>query len=123
MASFTQWEILKAWIPSSDGSTPRYPHPCIFLGDSSKFLGKILVLGITSDLTKKTADYSIELPWTPDGKCETGLSKPSIAQVHWTDHIMRDEVRGVIGYTPKRQQLEVARALALRIQRQGQRKT
>jgi hypothetical protein len=80
-------------------------------------------LEFTSDLTKKTADYSIELPWTPDGKCETGLSKPSIAQVHWTDHIMRDEVRGVIGSTPKRQQLEVARALALRIQRQGQRKT
>ena len=36
MASYTQWEILLAWLPSSDNTPPNYPHPCIYLGDSTR---------------------------------------------------------------------------------------
>ncbi len=92
MALFSQWEILMARIPNTDGSSPPYPHPCIYLGESQKFAGKLLVLGITSDLTQRVPEYSIDLPWTKNGGGETGLYAPSLAQVHWTDHIMPAEV-------------------------------
>lgn len=114
MAAYSQWEILRARIPNTDGTPPPHPHPCIYLADSPKFPGRILLLGITSDLSAKVDGYSVELPWAVGGHKESGLHKPCIAQAHWTDHIMPDEVSAVIGYTPKAQQLQIAQALQLR---------
>jgi hypothetical protein len=121
VARYSPWEILLAWIPNSDGTPPPYPHPCIYLGESPTVPGGILVLGITSDMNRRVADYSIELPWAPSGVCETGLDRPSIAQALWTGHIMPETVRKVLGFTPRPQQFDIAKAIALRHKRQRSR--
>lgn len=114
MAAFAQWEILLAWIPNSDGSPPPYPHPCIYLGDSQRRPNHIVVLGITSDLTQRDAQFSVDLPWSANGHVLTGLDRPSLAQTHWTDHIPEMAVRSVIGETPPEQRELIARRLAMR---------
>ena len=80
MAAFSQWEILPARIPNTDGTAAPYGHPCIYLGDSKKIPGRIIVLGITSDLSRRVAGYSVDLPYASGRHKETGLTEPSIAQ-------------------------------------------
>jgi hypothetical protein len=73
------------------------------------------VLGITSDISKWVDGYSTDLPWDSNGHDVTGLTKRSIKQAHWTDHIPPDLVRDVVGYTPKQQQAEITRCVNKRL--------
>lgn len=114
MASYTKWDILKAWIPNSDGSAAPYPHRCIYLGDSPTRAGHIVVLGITSDLSKRHPIYSVDMPSSPEGHTLTGLTKQSIAQALWTKHIPESTVRDWVGETPSEQKLLLAELLARR---------
>jgi hypothetical protein len=100
---YDRWEILIARLPNTDGTPAPYPHPCIYLGDSRAKPGHIVVVGITSDLSRRSR-YSVDMPWSKGGHSETGLSVPSIAQANWLMHIPLAVVRRVIGFTPLEQQ-------------------
>ncbi len=82
MALFNKWEILLAWIPNSDGSPPPYKHRCVYLQDSAKVAGAVLVLGITSNEAAFKHGYSVELPYldAPGGHSVTHLVKRSFVQ-------------------------------------------
>jgi hypothetical protein len=121
VALLLQWEIVIARIPNVDGTPPPYAHPCIYLGESQKFQGRIILLGITSDQSQRIRDYSIDLPWSINGQAETGLTRPSIAQSHWIDHLMPEEAKKVIGIIPRQKQLEIIRAINLRHHRESKR--
>ncbi len=118
MALYTAWEILLAWIPNSDGTPPPYKHRCIYLCDSTKLAGGILVIGITSDANQFEPGYSIALPYAdqPGGDPVTHLVKPSFAQAKWHEHIMPAVVTDVVGYVPVGLQGSIRECLARRIQ-------
>lgn len=117
MEIYTKWEILLAWLPSSDGTPPDRPHPCIYLGESPKHAGRIIVVGITSDLSTRQPGYSCDMPWADGKHAKTGLDRPSLAQAEWVQHIPLDAVRKVIGSTPLAEQHSVTECLNRRIVR------
>lgn len=102
MALYSEWEILLAWIPNSDGTPPPYKHRCVYLMDSVSKPGAILVLGITSDESQWRAGYSVDLPYldAPGGHPITHCVKRSIVQSHWHAQILPSEVGDVVGYVP-----------------------
>ena len=112
--AYTQWEILLAWLPSSDNTPPNYPHPCIYLGDSTRKPGHVIVLGITSDLSQRDPVWSCNMPWATGKHPQTGLDRPSICQTHWIHHVPAAAVTKVIGFTPDEEQSMIRQRLAMR---------
>lgn len=108
MEAYSRWEIVLAWIPSTDGSAANYPHPCIYY---ARHLEQAYVIGITSDLNQRHDKFSCDLPWAEGRHRETGLDRPSIAQTHWLSLISSSLIRKVIGYTPIAQQFQITDAL------------
>lgn len=105
MEIYTRWEILIAWMPSSDGTPPLYPHPCIYLSDSAKIQDGVVLIGITSDPTTTLDEDTVVMPYARGKHQITGLDRPSFAKVGaWTRHIERRLARQVIGFTPPKQQ-------------------
>jgi hypothetical protein len=113
VSSYDRWDILLAWLPSSDGTSANHAHPCIYLGESPRHHGCIKVIGITSDLAQRDQVYSVDMPWAPGKHPDTGLDKPSIAQTLWRPDIPEQSVCKPIGYTPKAQQQEIGTLLKL----------
>jgi hypothetical protein len=112
---YKRWEILLAWMPSSDDEPPPYPHYCVYLGLSPKYPGKIIVLGITSDLSRRVPGYSTDLPWKAGKHPITGLDRPSLAQALWIKHIAPALVTKVTGFVEPREQLSIAVCIDRRI--------
>lgn len=109
MELYSRWEIILAWLPNSDGSAPNHPHPCIYLGKSPSRTGRIIVVGITSDLTSRVVGQSVDMPWAPGKHPITGLDRPSMAQTFWLPHIPLEAVRDPnIGFTPEAEQHTIA---------------
>jgi hypothetical protein len=113
VSSFTQWQILLAWIESTDRTPPDHPHPCIYLGPSPHLRGGIKVIGITSDFSYRDQLYSVELPGHPGGHIHTGLDRPSLAQTFWRPDLPPTLVIHPLGYTPEPQRTQIANLLRM----------
>lgn len=111
MEIYSTWEILLAWLPSSDGTAANHRHPCIYLGENPKAPGEIIVVGITHDLSYRENGFSFDMPWAAGKHSETGLDLPSIAQARWRPSIKLGCVTKPMGFTPLAQKLLISECL------------
>lgn len=105
---YSRWEILNAWVPNSDGTSAPYPHRCIYLGLSQTKSGRLIVMGITSDMSRRIPELSVDIHGQPGGDPISGLTKPSLVQVSWVEHILPESVRGCVGIVPENLRTDIA---------------
>ena len=64
------------------------------------------VIAVSSRLDIGDPDYFVAMPFSPDGKCKSGLTRKCVAKVFWHDSVEVNNCER-IGYVPAKKLIEV----------------
>ncbi len=83
MPSLVQGRIVRADVPDPQGRNPKNRR-CVVITANDKITagGRILIVGVTSELKQSPADHYVILQH--GDRCWTGLTEPSGALCTWT---------------------------------------
>jgi mRNA-degrading endonuclease toxin of MazEF toxin-antitoxin module len=108
----SQGQIINAEITDPHGKNKKC-RPVVVLTSTEELarVDEFVVAAISSQFSDPLPPGWIFLPWSADGRAQTGLTKPSVVKCQWIRKIRREQVRSIRGWLPAKMMLEIMRAV------------
>lgn len=85
MPSVQQGSVIRAWVTDPNGGNPK-TRPLVVVSTNSDISreGTFIAVAITGHPPGSALESDeVPLPWNAEGRCKSGLSKPSVAKCSW----------------------------------------
>lgn len=77
-----QRSIVEVLVTAERGKT-KYRPVLVITSDAEILAGEQIVGVAVSSSAYKNQPFTVELPWAINGKCKSGLNRPSVAVCNW----------------------------------------
>jgi hypothetical protein len=108
----SQGQIVEVEITDPRGQNKK-PRPVVILTATRELslADEFVVAAISSSFVEPLPPDSILLPWSPDGRAKSGLTKPSVAKCRWLRRVTRKDIISLRGCLPAMVMRDIMRAV------------
>ena len=99
MPNVQQGSVIRAWVTDPRDGNPK-PRPLVVVSTTSEIsrTATFIAVAITGEFSEPLQADEVLLPWHPQGRCKSGLTKPCVAKCSWMRQLLLADVIEVKGH-------------------------